>query len=95
MNAGVNDIGLNFNAESFILWTNAHANIVCMVSQYEVLTAGMCLVKCQLASWCIMIRPCHELFVLRMYIDQKKVKKNQAKEFIVGRVLSSSVIRMC
>ena len=37
LNVRVNDIGLNLNAESFILWTNAHANIVCMVSQYEVL----------------------------------------------------------
>ena len=38
-NASINDIdmGLIFNAESLILWTNAHANIVCMVSQYEVL----------------------------------------------------------
>ena len=46
-----NDIGLNFNAEGSILWTNAQADIVCMVSQYEVLTAGMSLVKCQLPSW--------------------------------------------
>ena len=38
VNASINhiDIGLIFNAESLILWTNAHANIVCMVSQYEV-----------------------------------------------------------
>ena len=55
VNVRVNDIGLNFNAESFILWTNAHDNIVSMVSQYEVLTAGMCLVKYQLPSRFVMI----------------------------------------
>ena len=50
LNVRVNDIGLNLNAESFILWANAHDSIVCIVSQYEVLTAGMCLVKFQLPS---------------------------------------------
>ena len=56
LNVRVNDIGLNLNAESFILWANAPDSIVCIVSQYEVLTAGMCLVKFQLPSWCVVIR---------------------------------------
>ena len=56
LNVRVNDIGLNLNAESFIRWANAHDSIVCIVSQYEVLTAGMCLVKLQLPSWCVVIR---------------------------------------
>ena len=56
VNVRVNDIRLNLNAKSFILWANAHDSIVCIVSQYEVLTAGMCLVKLQLPSWCVVIR---------------------------------------
>ena len=56
-NVSENDIGLNFNAKSFILGTNAHASIVCMVSQYGVLTAHRRHVfsQSQLPSWYAMI----------------------------------------